>query len=50
MNKVASTLETVLQEDKELDPEFTYNVGRFIRGSLSLATELVQTKRPRQNG
>jgi DDE superfamily endonuclease/Tc5 transposase-like DNA-binding protein len=45
INKVADKLGNVLQEDEELDPEFAYNLGRFIRGSLSLATELVQTKR-----
>ena len=45
MNKVASKLETELQGSEELDPEFTYDLDRFIRGSLSLATELIQTKR-----
>jgi hypothetical protein len=45
INKVADKLENILQEDEDLDPDFTYDLGRFIRGSLSLATELVQTKR-----
>ena len=45
INKVADKLETVLQEDEDLNPEFTRDLSRFIRGSLSLATELVQTKR-----
>ena len=36
----------MLKEEEELlDPDFSYNIGRFIRGALSLATELVQVKR-----
>ena len=45
MNKVADKLESIIQEDPELDPNFTHNISRFIRGSLSLVTELIQTKR-----
>ena len=45
INKVAARLDTVLGEDESLDPNFSHDLGRFIRGSLSLATELVQTKR-----
>lgn len=45
INKVADKLEVALEEDESLDPSFAHVVGRFIRGSLSLATELVQTKR-----
>jgi hypothetical protein len=44
INKVASKLDNILQEE-EFDDEFSYNLGRFIRGSLIAATELVQTKR-----
>ena len=28
-----------------MDPNFVYNLGRFIRGSLTIATELVQARR-----
>src|SRR5262249_45038944 len=45
INKVAGQLESVLEQDQDLDPRFTEDISRFIRGSLSLATELVQTKR-----
>ena len=45
INKVAEKLEIVLEEDESLDPDFSHDLSRFIRGSLSLATELVQTKR-----
>ena len=45
MNKVADKLEDVLQEDRDLDPEFAHDISRFIRGSLVSATELLQTKR-----
>jgi hypothetical protein len=45
INKVASQLESVLEQDQYLALTFTDNISRFIRGSLSLATELVQTKR-----
>ena len=45
MNKVADKLEDVLHEDQDLDAEFAHDVGRFIRGSLVNATELLQTKR-----
>jgi hypothetical protein len=45
INKVASSLEAVLEDDSDLDPDFSHDINRFIRGSLSLATELVQTKR-----
>ncbi|KID81501.1 transposase, partial [Metarhizium majus ARSEF 297] len=44
INKVANRLEEVL-EDTSFEPEFTYNISRFIRGSLIAATELIQTKR-----
>jgi hypothetical protein len=45
INKVADRLDDFLQEDTVLDDEFKYNLGRFMRGSLIAATELVQTKR-----
>ncbi|KJZ67999.1 hypothetical protein HIM_12611 [Hirsutella minnesotensis 3608] len=45
MNKVADLLETSLREDDGLTFDLRRDLGRFIRGSLSLATELVQTKR-----
>ncbi|KAK3897358.1 hypothetical protein C8A05DRAFT_19857, partial [Staphylotrichum tortipilum] len=45
INKVADELEVTLRENDDLDPSFAYNLGRFIRGSLIVATELVQTKR-----
>ncbi|KJZ69829.1 hypothetical protein HIM_10782 [Hirsutella minnesotensis 3608] len=45
MNKVADRLETSLREDDGLTFDLRRDLGRFIRGSLSLATELVQTKR-----
>ncbi|KZZ96070.1 transposase [Moelleriella libera RCEF 2490] len=45
MNKVADRLDQYLQDDDSLEPEFAYNIGRFIRGSLINATELIQTKR-----
>jgi hypothetical protein len=45
MNKVADKIESVIQEDQDLDPVFADNINRFIRGGLSLATELIQTKR-----
>ncbi|OAQ57289.2 DDE superfamily endonuclease [Pochonia chlamydosporia 170] len=45
MNKVADKLEDFLEEDQHLDPEFAHDIGRFIRGSLISATELLQTKR-----
>ncbi|KJZ68936.1 hypothetical protein HIM_11679 [Hirsutella minnesotensis 3608] len=45
INKVADKLEIVLEDDESLDPDFSHDLSRFIRGSLSLATELVQTKR-----
>lgn len=45
MNKVADKLETTLHEDQNLDPEFAGDLSRFIRGSLTNVTELIQTKR-----
>jgi hypothetical protein len=45
INKVADQLESVLEQDQDLNPTLTYNISRFIRGSLSLAAELVQAKR-----
>jgi hypothetical protein len=45
MNKVADKVADVIKEDDDLDPDLRYEIGRFIRGSLSLATELIQTKR-----
>ncbi|KJZ70720.1 hypothetical protein HIM_09904 [Hirsutella minnesotensis 3608] len=45
MNKVADRLETSLREDDGLNSDLRRDLGRFIWGSLSLATELVQTKR-----
>lgn len=45
MNKVADKLEDFLEEDQHLDPEFAHDIGRFIRGSLISATELLQMKR-----
>ncbi|KJZ68123.1 hypothetical protein HIM_12484 [Hirsutella minnesotensis 3608] len=45
INKVVGELGNRIEDDESLDPGFARNVNRFIRGSLSLATELVQTKR-----
>jgi hypothetical protein len=45
MNKVASQLKDDLYEEEDLDPAFVGNINRFVRGALSLASELVQTKR-----
>ena len=45
MNKVADKVANVIKEDEDLDPDLRYEMSRFIRGSLSLATELIQTKR-----
>ncbi|OWT42328.1 DDE superfamily endonuclease domain-containing protein [Pochonia chlamydosporia 170] len=45
MNKVADKVTRVIREDENLDPDLRYEMSRFIRGSLSLATELIQTKR-----
>jgi hypothetical protein len=45
INKVADKLENTLQEDNTIDPEFAEDISRFIRGSLTNVTELVQTKR-----
>jgi hypothetical protein len=45
INKVANKLGNVLEENKNLDPDFAHDLGRFIKGSLIAATELVQTKR-----
>jgi hypothetical protein len=45
INKVAERLEEVLEEDEFLDDDFAHNISKFIKGSLVLATELVQTKR-----
>ncbi|KID93241.1 transposase, partial [Metarhizium majus ARSEF 297] len=45
IHKVADRLQEVIEEDTTLEPEFTYNIGRFIRGSLIAATELIQIKR-----
>ena len=45
INKVADKLDSFMQQDETLDEEFSHDISRFIRGSLILATELVQTKR-----
>ncbi|KJZ68083.1 hypothetical protein HIM_12526 [Hirsutella minnesotensis 3608] len=45
INKVAEELGTRIEDNDSLDPGFARDLNRFIRGSLSLATELVQTKR-----
>jgi hypothetical protein len=42
---VADRLEATLDTDGSLDPDFAEDLGRFIRGSLAAATELLQTKR-----
>ena len=44
LNKVADVLTEELCDD-DFDHRFRYNLGRFIRGSLTQATELVQTRR-----
>lgn len=45
MNKVADKVARVIKEDDKPDPDLRYEICRFIRGSLTLATELIQTKR-----
>ncbi|KAK3686099.1 hypothetical protein B0T22DRAFT_443199 [Podospora appendiculata] len=45
INKVADKLTEVLKEDEAFDDDFGYDLTRFIRGSLVLAAELVQTNR-----
>lgn len=45
INKVARKVSDFIEECSEVDEEFSYDLGRFMRGSLILATELVQTKR-----
>ena len=49
MNKMANKLGTVLGDDDDDDevlyPGFFNDLDHFIKGSLSLATELIQTKR-----
>jgi hypothetical protein len=45
MNNVADKVPKVIKEDEDLDPDLRYEMSRFIRGSLFLATELIQTKR-----
>lgn len=45
INKVTNKLDIALRNNNSLDPEFSYNIGRFIRGSLIAATELIQMKR-----
>jgi hypothetical protein len=45
MNKVANNLETVLKRDGEVNPTFAHDLTKFIKGSLTMATELIQTKR-----
>ncbi len=45
MNKVADKVANIIQEDEDLDPGLRYEMSRFIRGSLSPVTELIQTKR-----
>ena len=44
LNKVADVLTEELCDD-DFDNRFRYNLSRFIRGSLTQATELVQTRR-----
>jgi hypothetical protein len=45
IHKVSDSLFGNLQDAKDLDPAFRDNVERFVSGAVSLATELVQTKR-----
>ena len=45
IHKVAGKLQHVLREDEDLDPKLSQDLGRFIKGSLSLVSELIQTKR-----
>ncbi|KAM4067613.1 DDE superfamily endonuclease [Hirsutella rhossiliensis] len=50
INKVADKLDLVLEDDKSLDPDFSHDLSRFIRGSLSLATELAMKNIQLQSG
>ncbi|KID81924.1 transposase [Metarhizium guizhouense ARSEF 977] len=50
MNKVADKVTRVIKEDDNLDPDLRYEMSRFIRGSLALATELIQMKTKRDLG
>lgn len=45
MNKVADKIDEALYEEGLSDDELSYNLSRFIRGSLINAAELIQTKR-----
>jgi hypothetical protein len=45
MNKVASKLEDIIDQQEGLDPELVGDISRFIRGSLANSTELIQVKR-----
>ena len=45
INKVAAQVTDGLGDLEDLDPSTASNIDRFIRGALSLASELVQTKR-----
>ena len=42
---MAGRLEDTVQEDETQEPQFSYNLELFIKGSLSVTTELIQTKR-----
>ncbi|KAF5120292.1 hypothetical protein E5D57_013645 [Metarhizium anisopliae] len=45
MNKVADKVARAIKEDDNLDPDLRYEMSRFIRGSLTLATGLIETKK-----
>jgi hypothetical protein len=45
INKVADRIGEALQEMEDLDEDFSWDINRFIRGSLTTAAELVQVKR-----
>ena len=45
INKLSNQLRDSAYNDSNIDEGFAYNIDRFVRGALILATELVQTKR-----
>ncbi|KAM9873287.1 transposase [Verticillium dahliae] len=45
IHKVASKVTEGLQEEEALDRSTVANIDRFMKGAISLATELIQTKR-----
>jgi hypothetical protein len=45
INKVANRIGEAIQEMEDLDEDFSWDINRFICGSLITASELIQTKR-----